>query len=553
MKHLLRFLIIVLLILCCAGGYLGWSYIRDHSENKEFVSAEELLGVSGEDIAVYYDFLREEAGGIFRDGTVYLPLSWVNERLNDKFYWDRSENLLIYTLPDDMLYADMNASGANGAPLIITKKGQVYISAGLVTGYTDIAALPYTADGNKRIYITPGGAGYDTAVLNKDTVLREGQSIKSRGITELHEGDTVRVVDAALPTADKAFQSWAMVLSEDGWLGFLPESRLSDRSTVTQISTYDEPVYTHISLDEPIVLVWHLVSNKDVNKYLEPNLDKTSGVNVVSPTWFALEGSGGELSSLADGSYVEAAHARGLQVWALVDNFSNEGVSTSEFLESRKARPKAIEALVKAAREYGFDGINVDFELVPNKSAADYVQFVRELSVSCRKEGLVLSVDVPNPASYNLYYGRKMLAEAADYVINMGYDEHYAGSEMGSVSSYPWFAEGIKDSLEEVPADRLIGGIPFYTRVWKEDGSGTTSTALGLGEAAKWVEENDVALTWDVETGQYYGQKGNAYIWLEDNESLKLKMQAIKDAKLAGTAGWRLGLQNEEVWEVVRY
>lgn len=209
------------------------------------------------------------------------------------------------------------------------------------------------------------------------------------------------------------------------------------------------------------------------------------------------------------------------------------------------------------AKEYGFDGINIDFESLTQDNAPHFIQFIRELSVSCRNNGLVLSVDVPIPASYNMYYERGKLAEVVDYVINMGYDEHYSGSDEGSSASIDFVKNSITDSLAEVPKEKLINAVPTYTRVWTRENSKLSSSALGINGATKWVKENNVNLTWDDEVGQYVGHTtiGNAtkYIWMEDERSMTLKMEAVKEADLAGVAVWKLGLEPKEIWNVISF
>ena len=128
---------------------------------------------------------------------------------------------------------------------------------------------------------------------------------------------------------------------------------------------------------------------------------------------------------------MQKAHAQGIQVWALVDNF-NTNVNSEVLLAKSAARDKIISGMIKSAKKYKFDGINVDFEQIRQNAKPHYIEFIRELSIACRKNNLVLSVDVPNYADYNAFYSRKDLAKIVDYVVNMGYDEHTNGTSMGS-------------------------------------------------------------------------------------------------------------------------
>ena len=289
---------------------------------------------------------------------------------------------------------------------------------------------------------------------------------------------------------------------------------------------------------------------------MEALIAATEGVNVISPTWYALTDNEGGYQSLADKAYVDRAHEMGLQVWALVDNFS-DNVQTEVLLSSTATRNGLIEDLMAEADRYGFDGINLDFEGIREEAGVHYVQFIRELSVACREKGLVLSVDNYVPAAYNSFYNRREQGIVADYVIIMGYDEHYAGGEPGSVASIGYVNQGIADTLADVPKEKLINAVPFYTRLWTEKDGSCTSRAMGLEAAGEWIEENNVKMTWQEELGQYYGEceneDGMNYLWLEDVRSLELKMNLIRDYELAGVAGWKLGLETGEVWDVLNW
>ena len=210
------------------------------------------------------------------------------------------------------------------------------------------------------------------------------------------------------------------------------------------------------------------------------------------------------------------------------------------------------------AAEYGFDGYNLDFESLKESAGPHYIQFVREMSTACRNNGLVLSVDNHVPAPYNQFYDRTEQGIVADYVIVMGYDEHYAGGEPGSVASLDYVRNGIIDTLEEVPKEKVINAVPFYTRVWTEMEDGTvTSEAMGIERAQNWIEENHVELYWQDSLGQYFGEcaveGGSQYLWMEEERSLGLKMDLIKEYDLAGVACWKLGFEPAQIWDTITW
>ncbi|MEG2871511.1 MAG: glycosyl hydrolase family 18 protein, partial [Clostridium sp.] len=286
-------------------------------------------------------------------------------------------------------------------------------------------------------------------------------------------------------------------------------------------------------------------------------LSTSQGVNVIAPTWFSLSDNDGNYESLASKSYVDKAHAMGIQVWAVLDNFSREcsqNVQSEKLFAKTAARKKLISKLMKEADTYGFDGINLDFESLQEAAGVHYVQFIRELSVSCREKGIILSVDNYVPAAYNKFYNRKEQGIVADYVIIMGYDEHYAGGDPGSVASLGYVEKGIKDTVDIVPKEKVINGVPFYTRLWTQKGDKITSKAMGIFSAKQWISDNNVELIWEEEIGQYYGEvqtaDGFSYLWMEDAKSLGLKMDLIKKYDLAGVSGWKLGLETQDMWDV---
>ena len=257
---------------------------------------------------------------------------------------------------------------------------------------------------------------------------------------------------------------------------------------------------------------------------------------------------------------MDKMHAAGIKVWALVDNFGHEfsgDVDVEEILSRTSIREKLITNLINDAETYGIDGINLDFESLPASAGVHYIEFIRELSVACREKGLVLSVDNYVPASYNAFYNIKEQGVVADYVILMGYDEHYAGGEAGSVASIGYVRKGIEDALSEIPKERLICGVPFYSRLWHQKGEDVTSETVGIAAAKRWVAQHNVQMEWDDSCGQYYGSIGTedslTELWQEEERSLALKMEAIKEADIAGVAGWKLGMDSAEIWDSLQW
>ena len=549
-RFLTTVLTVILTIVLAAGAAAGFILYRKYKPSKEQVDQSEWYQASGNEVAVFLNSEREESvKGRYIDGQVYLPVNWVDEAVNERFYWDEENSQLIYTLPDQIVYANEETMGSSGKPLLVQQDGTVWLLSSLVSTYTNVRIEAFDTDGVHRVFVDTTWEPQQLAKVKKNTTLRIRGGVKSALITEVLSGTEVTVLEQ--------LENWSRVRTEDGQVGYLPNRRLKETEARTLVSTFQEPEYTSISMDEPVVLVWHQVTNLSANQAMQTLISATKGVNVIAPTWFMLTDNNGNYESLADKNYVDQAHALGMQVWAVLDNFNKgDNVQSEVLFASTAARKKLIASLMKDARTYGFDGINLDVEGIKASAGPHYVQFIRELSVDCRKAGLVLSIDSYVPSSYSAFYNWAEQGRVADYVVMMGYDEHFAGGEAGSVASIGYERQGITDLLKQVPKEKLISAIPFYTRIWKEDASGTSSQSVGISSAKEWVETNQVELYWQDDLGQYYGEMEkdgvNYEIWMEEERSLELKMQLIRDNGLAGVACWRLGLEPADVWDIVK-
>lgn len=542
--------LVLMLLLMAAGGAGGYIYMRKYMPSDELSDKAKVFGIKGSQVALLLDNELQEEKGIYEDGQVYLPVGWVNEYLNQRFYWDEGEKLLVYALPESIVYADEDAQGEKGPLFKVTDDG-MYLSLGLVVNYTDIRTQSFATSQIKRVFIDTLWEPYDTAEIKKAGHVREKGGVKSPILTELEQGEQVDVLET--------MEKWSRVRTEDGYIGYIENRRLDEREQVTPESSFEAPVYTSISMDEKVRLGFHQMTRQEANNTLESYVAVTKDMNVIVPTWFNVISDDGTYNSLASKEYVDKAHEMGLQVWAMVENVSTQesvkNLNTKTLMSSTSTRRKLIENLMKEADTYGFDGFNLDFESLKAEAGPHYVQFIRELSVSCRQKGLVLSIDNYVPSPYSAFYNRREQGIVADYVIIMGYDEHYAGGDAGSVASISYVKDGIENTLEEVPKEKVINAVPFYTRVWTVNEGKTTSKAYGIADARQWVADNHVDLTWDQELGQFYGStvngNGEQYIWMEDEKSMALKIGLVKDFDLAGVACWKLGFESSDIWDIV--
>lgn len=548
-RFLISLFTVAMTVMLLAGGIAGFIMYQKYAPSKEAADLQEWFGVSGDDIAIVLDNqLVSENVGRCVDGQIYLPITWVNEHVNERFYWDSANHQLIYALPESIVYAGADTLGSTDSPLFIEEEDQVWLLGGLILNYTDVRMESFTDGEVKRIFIDTKWDTIQTAVIKKEEAVRVRGGVKSKVLTYVNVGEEVELLES--------LEEWSKVRTSDGFIGYVRNKRLGQMEEQPQISAFLEPVYEHISLDESVCLVWHQVTSKSANKAMKELISRTKGVNVIAPTWFMLTDNTGNFDSLADQDYVNQAHAMGLQVWAVLDNFNRgENVQSEIMFADTNARKKLIAGLMQEVEKYNIDGINLDIEGIKSSAGPHYVQFIRELSVDCRNAGIILSVDSYVPTVYNSFYDWEEQGCVADYVVIMGYDEHYAGGEAGTVASIGYERKGIEDMLQMVPKEKIISGIPFYTRVWKTTVGETTSTAMGIEAAKKWVDEHKAELYWQEELGQYYGEvtadDGIYQIWLEEERSVGEKTALVKQYDIAGMAFWKLGFEPSAIWNVI--
>ena len=515
---------------------------------------KEYFGIGGgEEIGVVVDGYVFQTPGILLNEEIYLPIAEVSEHLNPGFFYSENENMFIITTPVEKVAVSVGESAEQN--LFISRNGINYISYNYLFEYTDMDGTVIRDDVNRVVIRTE--SEYDLSAVGEKAVVREKPSIRGLVLTRPAAGTEVCILN---PEDAVNEDSWVRVATPDGYTGYMENKFLEgDITHVTEDSARQELVFSHILRDDKVNMVFHQTDNQASNDMLAASLDGVSGVNVIAPTWFYLESSEGDMSSLASESYVETAHSRGLAVWIVANDFDgavNSSKDTLAALSTYAGRSKIIDTIVSETVRVGADGINIDFEKVNADCAPYYQEFIRELSVSCRNEGLVLSIDVYVP-TYTGYLGREELARVADYIVCMCYDEHTSGSETaGSVSSLPFVRRGIRDTLKEVPAEQTIIALPFFTRLWKvNENAAPESRTMGMGEAKTWLSENAVSVVWDEENGQNYaeakGADGVSKIWVEDAQSISEKMNAVTEAGCAGVAEWKLGLETQDIWQVI--
>ena len=572
-KKIIPFIAAIALIIVVVLFMVLGNIIEKYTPSKETKDLSEYYGLTSDtDVALICNNEVIDTKGKLVNGEVYLSYETVRNYLNARFYWDPNENILRYTTANDLISVNAESSDYTvnkdtqsfGQTIVKADASTAYIAIDFVKQYSDFQYNYYT-DPN-RVVLTNAWGDYTIASAKQKTEIRYQGGIKSPILTEADKNTELTILEPG--------DTWTKVATNDGYIGYIKSNKLGTTSTTTISSDYVAEEFSHITKDYKINMAWHQVTNGDANSKVLETIANTKGLTTISPTWFFLKDDDGNIDSLASQTYVNYCHQNNIEVWALVEDITHKDTITDyEILSRTSSRQRLVSNLIAKAIEFDLDGINIDFEYINEDSAKGYVEFLRELSIMCRLNGIILSVDNYRPADHNRFYNRAEQGVVADYLIIMGYDEHYAGSEeAGSVASINWVREGIEETLKEVPAEKVINAVPFYTRLWEErpktaeelaQESDTddyvpnvvSSKAYGMDAIDKILATNGAEKTWDETTGQYYAEyvaDGKTYkVWLEEEESIALKAALIKEYNLAGISAWKLGFERQDIWDTI--
>lgn len=546
-------LVVLILIVLVGAAGVGSFLINRYKPGTEYMAGNEYFNLTDENSVALIqngELLEEQA--VLIGGEPYAAYTYVESQLNSCFYWDEETKGILLTtsggvqtlLPGDAAVAKT----PGGQPAVQQESdGTVYISLDVVKEYTDLDYAYYSNP--NRVVIRNEWDGVEQAMVQSGTAqVRQKGGIKSLILADVQKGDTLLYLEN--------LDNWCKVMTADGYTGYIQTEDISEPEAI-EARTAKKDSYERITRDHKINLVWHQSTSTESNDAMAEMTAEMTGVNVISPTWFSVTDETGTISSLASADYVKLAHEAGREVWGLIDNF-NEAFDETTDLAYASVRSRIIEQLLAEAASCGMDGINVDFENLKEAGIPHYLQFLRELTSAAHAQNLVVSVDTPVPQAYTMYYQRGEQARFVDYMIVMAYDEHFAGSEeAGSVSSLPFVQQAVEEMTRVMPADQVICGIPFYTRVWTEKfgQSAITSEVLGMDGAKNYAKENQMTETWDASLGQNVAtvetSDARYTIWMEDEQSMEEKLKVIQSADLAGVAEWKLGFECADVWSLI--
>ncbi|WP_102346597.1 glycosyl hydrolase family 18 protein [Bacillus sp. Marseille-P3661] len=512
---------------------------------------------------------KEEA--VIKNDTVYLPLTFIKENMDDSLIFDEQSSSVIITtenkviqLPNEQLQYTVNDMPPMKLqmPALVTVDGSMYLEFGPLTSIYPFKVQYLEETGAIKIVkhgdiVLPAIVKEEYKNNDKDLRIRVTPNRYAAYVDELIAGEQIEV--------ENDVQNYYFIRKENGIAGYVSKEvvELQDPKMITiKSATISEPEVQTPPLNWPINLTWEAVYSENPDPTKIPVMP---GLNVISPTWFSIKNAEGDISNLASLNYVEWAKSKGYHVWAVFSN-DFDPVKTHETLKDFQTRKKMIRQLLQYSAMYKLDGINIDFENVNVEDRDLLTQFVEELTAYLHQAGLTVSMDITfisNSENWSMFYDREKLGKIVDYLMVMAYDEHWATSPVaGSVSSLPWVEKNLAKLLEVVPNERLILGIPTYTRIWKEQKTPggnieVSSKAYGMEDTYKWISDRNLQPQYYEKSGQDFVQftdekeQATYKIWLENEKSLQKRAQLVHKYQLAGIASWNRSFANESMWSIV--
>lgn len=431
---------------------------------------------------------------------------------------------------------------------IMTKNEQLYMP---MTDLTDIYGIEIKYNENtSTVTIDSLNRKFVTATVKGNLGIKYKATIFSKNVDKVKKGDSLIVVqDKEGNTVN--VNGWIHVRSQNGKLGYIKPKNIENEITIRENENSDK-------IEGKVSLVWDYYS-----QYVTAprRTGEIEGVNVVSPAFYEISASGDIHSNIGvDGqAYMNWAKANKYKVWPMLSNSELGNLdAVSRILSTFETRAYLIENIIKELTDAKVDGVNVDFENMYKADKDNYSRFLIELAPRLREKGLTLSVDVTAPdgsETWSLCFDRNVIGKVADYIIFMGYDQNGVSStKAGTVAGADWVELNINKFLgqEGVESNKLILAIPFYTRIWKESNGTLTSSVVNMRSV---VIPDGVEKVWNEQTKQYYIEYEKDGItnkmWIEDEESIKAKLDLINKYNLAGAGFWSKDRELNTIWSVI--
>lgn len=540
-----KFFIGILTILIVVGGGIFY-FLNSRGSSETSTKYNEFSFISeGEDIDKK-DFDRI-------DGQFYLSLDYINDNIDDTAKYEKNENTVIFTNEKgtrryklDEKSGLYNSKKVELRDPIIEKNGKIMIPIEAFI-YDYPVELRYNKD-KKLLLLDRKDVEYSIGTPTGNGLnIREKDSKSSPVVKSINKEDKIYVYGEV--------GDFYRVREKNGFAGYIKKNLLDveygkDKFKKDIKNSKKEAV-------KPLNLTWDYTYGPQ--KQEEINLiTNISGLDIICPTWFSIQNKNGDIIDRGNMEYVNKYNNLGIDVWGYLDNSFDKDI-THEVLSSSALREKVIAKTLELTKSYNMKGINIDFEQTNIDDRDNITQFVREMSSQFRANGIKVSVDVTPQITSDVTkepYNRKELAEAADYVVVMAYDQHWSSSKnAGSVAQYKWVEGNINMLFRQIPTDKMILGVPFYSRIWTEENGSVKSQTLTMAQANKIISDKNLKVTWDDVSKQDYteyteGDK-KVKIWLEDSNSIDYKVSLVNKYSLAGVGSWRKGFETQDVWETI--
>ncbi|MCD1147052.1 SH3 domain-containing protein [Peptoniphilus sp. KCTC 25270] len=529
-------------------------------------------------IAAFLFLFRTSGSNTFTD--IYNSFQVVMDgEAIDKSYYDRVEGQYYFTLDFIKEYIDPNVSYDESSKTVqfnneAGKKSMVVGEKKALLNDQTIGLRDPLFEKEGKLFIPIEAFLYDypywasfnmdhnILVLENKTKEYATAKPKGDGVNMRLEGALDKPIVKTLNSEDvltvyREENGWYNVRNHEGFGGWVRGDNLEISEIDGQISKEKESPRKS-AIGKPINITWDYTYGKVKDSVISA-IKPIPGLDAMIPTWFSIDNADGDLIDRGDARYAKAYAAQGIDLWGYVDNKFDKDLS-KEFLSNETGRANAIKNLVAAAKKYGMKGINVDFENMNIEERDPFTVFVEELSLACKENNLILSVCVTPQISSNVEdepYNRAALAKVADYVILMAYDQHWGSSDTaGSVAEYKWVESNVNILLKDIPQEKFILSIPFYTRLWKEGSNNVESTPVGMETTRQYIQSHGMQSTWDDNAKQYYIEMEKdgkvEKIWIEDAQSLQWKTSLVRKYNLAGVSSWRYGFETNDIWPMIQ-
>ena len=492
-------------------------------------------------------------GVLIKDDVIYLSEDDV-QNFFDKYIYTEEENGKIITTYDKKIaeigfednVIEINGSEKEIYAHAIEENGITYLP---ISEMNDVYNLEMeNIEESKVVTMDSLDREQKKAILNSNVSVKSSKNLIAKTIDKAKKGDSVVVI-----SNDGKF---VKVRTENGKIGYVKSKKLDSEFLVREAMEEEKQIEGKINL------TWDYFST--VGSAPNRNGTTIEGVNVVSPAFFYLDENGALQENIGKSgkNYINWAHENGYKVWPMVSNAEAGIEVTSTIMNSYEERKKLIEKIVSLCVENNLDGINVDFENMKEEDKDLYSRFIIELTPRIKEIGMVISVDVTAPdgaPAWSLCFDRHVIGDVADYIVFMAYDQYGKSSDKaGTTAGYNWVKLSLDKFLqtEEIESEKIILGIPFYTRLWttNSDGEVISNSTVTMKNIDN-VLLSDAERNWNDELKQYYVEYSDGNnkkeMWIEDIESLKAKVSLVKENNLAGIGSWEKDMESEEVWQML--